>query len=93
MPSLRKEKRLELLRDLGQMGSQGRADREDTENLKITFLPVREHLRMLDRADRGDDVASDVDLRLLGVRRPQHQHGGGDARIAQLHALVGDGHA
>ncbi len=48
MRSLGTEERLELLRDLSQMGAQGRAEGEDLGRLKRTFHPVPEHLRMLD---------------------------------------------
>jgi len=48
MSSLRTDERLELLRDLGQMGAQGRAEGEDVDRLAKTFYPVPEHLRMLD---------------------------------------------
>ncbi|MBI2566524.1 MAG: hypothetical protein HYV63_05785 [Candidatus Schekmanbacteria bacterium] len=48
MSSLRTEERLELLRDLAQMGSRGRAEGEDLGRMPRTFHPVKEHLRMLD---------------------------------------------
>ena len=48
MSNLRNEDRLELLGDLVQMGSQGRAESEDRNSLAKTFYPVPEHLRMLD---------------------------------------------
>lgn len=48
MSSLRTEEKMELLRDLSRMGSQGRAEGEDAEQLARTFYPVPEHLRMLD---------------------------------------------
>ncbi len=48
MSSLRTEERLDLLRDLSRMGSQGRAESEDAGRLARTFHPVPEHLRMLD---------------------------------------------
>ncbi len=48
MSNLRTEERLDLLRDLAQMGSQGRAEGEDEHRLPKTFYPVTEHLRMLD---------------------------------------------
>jgi energy-coupling factor transporter ATP-binding protein EcfA2 len=48
MSNLRTEERIDLLRDLAQMGSQGRAEGEDEGRLPKTFYPVTEHLRMLD---------------------------------------------
>ena len=48
MSSLRKENRRELLDNLKQMGSRGRAEGEDAQRLPRTFHPVKEHLRMLD---------------------------------------------
>jgi len=48
MTSLRTEERQELLRDLAQMGAQGRAEGEELQRLAQTFYPVPEHLRMLD---------------------------------------------
>jgi energy-coupling factor transporter ATP-binding protein EcfA2 len=48
MSSLRTEQRQELLEDLKQMGSMGRAEGEDPALLAKTFHPVKEHLRMLD---------------------------------------------
>ncbi len=46
--SLTGAERQELLFDLSRMGSSGRAEAEDPNTFKRTFLPVREHVRAFD---------------------------------------------
>ncbi len=48
--SLTDSERRDLLFDLAQMGSSGRAEAEDPQTFKRTFLPVPEHVRAFDPA-------------------------------------------